>query len=306
MGKRIKTVTWETNVLNIKFNSPLSPLEKAITEIFAHGYNSSKLHESVEPSDVLLDLIHLEWNILCLWVLNNKYELFDLDDSPIPKRIMQMYESKACLISAELNLWKALFSFKDIKAALNYDNALDAWTMVQIESKEEDYFDSLQGLGCRAIADKLRKEKELLKKGKNPFCLDEPKKSHHFNMIAAALFITEPSYRKSTETEGMHQVRMHFRTTVWHPYLYAITKLIETFRKGVLLEDGSRQKFRRIFQRGRRLMLQDGENIKQIYPKPQEKSLMNREKIKKMSGNPTRYGFQSSAAQICQISLMAK
>lgn len=306
MGKRLKTITWETNILTIKFDSQLSPLAKAITAIHEYKYNSSELGEPIEPSDILLDLIHLEWHILCLWFLNNKCELFDLDDGPIPKAIMQMFEPKACVVNAELNLWKALFNFKDMKAALNYNNALEAWTMTQIENKEEDYFNISQGLGCRAIADKLRKRKEILVKGKNPFCLDEQKTNHHFNMIAAALSITEPSYRRSTETKGMHQVRMHFRITVWHPYLYRITKLIEAFRKGVLLEDGSRQKFRRIFQRGGCLMLQDGENIKQIYPKPKEKSLTDRGKTKKTHNNPTRYGFQSSAAQTCQISPMAK
>jgi hypothetical protein len=160
--------------------------------------------------------------------------------------------------------------------------------MTQLESKEEDFSDACQGLGYRAIADKLRKKREMLAKGKNPFCFDDPNKIHHFNMIEAALSMVEPRYRKPAETMGLYQVRMDFGTTVWQPYLYTLKKLIEVFRKGVLLEDGSRRKFVRIFQRGRCLMSQDGENIKQIFPKPQKKSLTDRGKTKKTHNNLIR------------------
>ncbi len=156
MGKRVRTIEWKTNELTLNFDSQLSPLVKALTTIHEYRPHSS---EPSEPSEILLDVIDIEWHTLQLWFLNEKFELFDVDDGPIPKEMMQMFEPKARVVNAELNLWKALFRFNAIKPALDYDTALEAWTMTQLESKEEDFSDACQGLEYRAIADNLRKKR---------------------------------------------------------------------------------------------------------------------------------------------------
>ncbi len=80
------------------------------------------------------------------------------------------------------------------------------------------------------------------------------------------------------EPEAIHEIRINFRERVWLPYLRAREGQIRALRRGVAFPDGSRRKIKIIFLRDGRLMYHDGKQEKQIYPKPEEKSLTQRGK----------------------------
>ncbi len=255
--------------------------------------------EFVEENDAIkirIDNICAEWNTLGLWVVKDRWKLFDIHNAPLPEIEMRLNEPRARLIIAELELWDAIFdASRDMKTALPYKNCVNAWTRTQIESKRFDFSTVCQRIGQRKKADKLSKQKAQLKLYKNPFHPDNLNEANHYNMINAALSIAKYSRRR--EQDFITKIRDDFHNRAWKPYLEAMEAYIKSLREGITLPDDSVIKVKALYVDGARLMLQEKKQAKNVLPIIQpiaKKSLHQRGKYPRKSiTSMHRKGFEN-------------
>jgi len=234
--------------------------------------NSPNLKDATR---IALNNLDAEWNTLGLWVIKDKYKAFEIYNAPLPELVMRVYEPRARLILAELELWDAIFdASRDMKTALPYDDCIQAWLQTQLESKRFDFSNIYSGLGYRARADNLSQQKAQITDLINPFDLDIFNCKHHYNMANAALSIVKSPGRQ--EQDAMREIRKNFRTRAWHPYLEAVKAYLRFLRKGVPLPNGSKIKPKTLYVKGDSLMLQDGKQARDVlshfFPMPNKSS----------------------------------
>lgn len=218
-----------------------------------------------DATRIALDNLEAEWNTLLLWVIKDKYKAFEIYNAPVPELVMRVYEPRARLILAELDLWDAIFdASRDMKTALPYDDCIQAWLQTQLESKIFDFLNIYCGLGYRAKADNLAKQKAQMMQLKKPLNSGSFKCIHHYNMGNAALSIAKAPGRQ--EQDAITEVRKNFRTRAWHPYLEAVKAYLRFLRKGVTLPNGSKIKPKTLYVKGEHLMLQDGKQARNVLP----------------------------------------
>ena len=290
MSQRLKRLDWETNTIKLDFAATpemsLGWALKAISEYKAipttlthHTEPDSRISttdvflrdskgELVTPNDVVntvLDLVYAEWDTLVLWVAKDRWKLFDITSSPLPELVMRIYEPRAKLLIAELELWDAIYdASSEFRNVLPYASCVEAWVKTQLETKRNDFSDIFYG-GNRQKVDALVKQKKTLidVNGANPLQPDDTNNTHRYNMLDAALSIARPAGRR--EQEAVDRTRKAFRGEVWFPYLNALGSYTKSLRSGVTLSDGSVVKAKTIFvDKNGTLMIQSGRQARPV------------------------------------------
>lgn len=195
--KGLKSVEWKTDAIEIYFgemtNQRLGWALKDISEYKAIPIDvyteitsqipspdrllrnsSGEIAEFNDAISIKLNSIYADWNTLILWVVKDKWKLFNIYDGPLPELVMRVYEPRARLVIAELELWDAIFDVsKEMKTALPHDNCIEGWRATEIESKGKDILNICNGIGTHLKAKNLVKQKAQLMRWENPFHCDD-------------------------------------------------------------------------------------------------------------------------------------
>lgn len=229
--------------LNLPFNvaTPEIPFKSVIDEIskpLPAPEGCSGLHLAGQ------EIIENNWKKTALVIARERLKFCAKQAIPFYRSEFEPFESRACVLSAELDLCDGCLNLL-LPGAVEFSYPCPWWQALMLEQKREDITaiteerEDQKNRKKRGWDKEEREIQRQLKDWDNPYSHNNPAQRQRYNLVNAAIRIGQPRY---TDSEKRKQKRKVFRGKYWEPYLNARLLWIRDLKKSafkyVYVEDG--------------------------------------------------------------------